>query len=232
MAEGWLEERTRIPLAGIIAIVIIVGVVALFMRAELTRYVFPSSTVEVIDTAAEGANARGSASFAGERDIPLAYKERLEGVLTTTEGSLSVQVDAAARSLTLVRDGEREEVILSPSEDGTGLVADFEFDATQTRVRVDPAARSLTLARDGLPVVVTLTDAVSYDGAFTHAGKDYGLRFAPGGPSALVTHGGGMVVVPLARAGQEYSGVWSESQGDHPVRIDAEKLVATIGELW
>ena len=51
---GWLEQRTRIPFVGIIAIVVIVGIVAVFLRSGLSD-LLPESKFTVT-SASDGKN--------------------------------------------------------------------------------------------------------------------------------------------------------------------------------
>lgn len=216
---NWLEPRMRIPLVGIIAITVIVGIVALFLRAQLTE-----NDVRIQPPALEETNVRGSASFQGQRQFSLTYKERLAGMLHSDRGAIAFTVDVPARLLTVKQDGREEEVLLQPTEDGTGLHATFERSGRDVTTVVYPGKRTLRYA-DGFPVDVTLSDAVSYEGGFLYDGERHAFRYLPSEDKAVIENGERWSVA----LDGTLEGTWRDT---HTVSVDPEKQTATISGLW
>lgn len=229
MKDDWLEPRTRIPFAGIIAMVLIVAVVAVFLNTQLRPF-FPGDSVRVTSTAGSQENVAGraSVSFAGLREIDLVRKERLEGSLGREGTSMRFTVDADAGLLTIAERGRVEEVVLNPGDDG--MTATFEYDGAQVRVDID--GRRLRLSSPGaVPIDVTLAPVASYEGTFMFNNEEYLFQFFPAGGYALIG-ARETAQVSLASSGATYAGTWNDGRRTHPVVIDTVRLQATIEEIW
>ena len=168
MAEDrWLEPRTRIPLAGIVAIVLVVAVVAVFLKSQLAAF-FPETTISVTAGGASEANVAGqaSSSFDCLRQIALTRKERLHGILQQSSGAQRYTVDVPERLLTISRGDTQEEVVLTLETSGV-LVAVFEYNGQPTRVDIDPLARELVVQSPGVTanlIAVPLCERGADDG--------------------------------------------------------------------
>ncbi len=234
--DRWVEPRARIPLAGIVAIVLIVAVVAVFLKTQLGA-IFPTTTVQVTDTqGTDTANIAGRASstFEGLREIALARKERLEGVLQTGDGARVFTVDVPARTLAVTRDGRRETFPLELGANGA-LTAVFELDGVVTRIDVAALDRTLTYSRPGVsanPIAVPLVETLAYEGFFEYHGERLLLQYLPG-QDAVRFAGAQTDLIPVATAGDgTLAGVWTRDDTSHPVRIDLTRLEATVADVW
>lgn len=234
--DRWVEPRARIPLAGIVAIVLIVAVVAVFLKTQLGA-IFPTTTVQVTD--AQGANTaniagRASGTFEGLREITLARKERLEGVLHTSDGARVFTVDVPARTLTVARDGQQEIFPLEPGANGA-LAAAFELDGVVTRIDVAALDRTLTYSRPGVsanPIAVPLVETLAYEGFFEYHGERLLLQYLPGKDAVRFT-GAQTDLVPVTAADDgTLAGTWVRDGTSHPVRVDTARLEATIADVW
>jgi hypothetical protein len=229
MTDSWIEPRTRIPFTGIVAMVIIVAVVAIFIKTQLAPF-FPASDVTVTDEQ-QNIGGRASASFYGMREVPLSKKAYLQGVLNTPTRGLTFTIDVSGQYMTIAQ-GERREEIQLHDEDGL-MVAVFEYEGVQTQVGVDPIARTLKMNEPGKSVAFTevgLSELLVYQGTFTLRNEQYLFQFSPAGPQAIISSNT-VAHVPLTQSGSTYSGVWRTDKS-HPISIDTEKKVATIEELF
>jgi len=230
--DRWVEPRARIPLAGIVAMVLIVAVVAVFLKTQLST-IFPATTIQFTDGASENVAGRASASFEGLREIALVRKERLTGLLHRIDGALVFTVDVPERLLTISRGATVEDVLLEPGEDGT-LTAAFEHDGTATRVDVDTLARAMIFSKPGVtsnPITVPLTETLTYEGYFTYRSERLLYQYRPG-ERAVRMLGSTADTVPLTEADGDLRGVWSRDGTEHLTMIDLDTLRATIAGVW
>ena len=230
MGDSWIEPRTRIPFVGIIAMVIIVAIVAVFIKTQLGP-MFPKSDVKI---EAESANAAGhaSASFYGVREIQLQRTEYLQGVLSTSQRSMSIVVEPASKLLILTEGSRREEIKLH--EDSDKIAATFEYDGVPTNIRVDPVSDYLLYTEPGKSAVqmqVPLSNNYRYQGFFTVRNRQYLFQFMPASGYATIL-GSSTDNVNLNVKGTTYTGIWDEAGKEHPVTIDATKMIATVEEIY
>jgi len=231
--DGWLEPRTRIPFVGIIAIVLIVSVVAIFIKTQLGP-LFPASDI-TIQTSEDGAPAvagKASNSFAGIREVTLDRKERLQGIMSTTAGSRIYTIDVPAKLLTISDGASREEIILTSVDQE--LIATFEYADINTRIAIAPAERTMSYSEPGkssYPTIIALGDITSYEGYFTFRNQNYLFQYFPAGDNAVIT-GSTQATVALTQSGTTYTGVWNDGKNERPVTVDMEELKATIEEVY
>jgi hypothetical protein len=225
----WLESHTRIPFVGIIAMVIIVAIVAIFIKTQIGP-LFPASDVKV---ETENGNVAGhaSASFYGVREIQLKRTEYLQGVLNRNEHSLLLVVDPASKLLVIIEGSRREEIILH--EDGDMFTATFEYNGVQTNVRVsvDNYLLYTEPGKSAIQMRVPLSDGVRYQGYFTVRNRQYLLQFMPTQHSAAVI-GSITNQIDLSLKNGIYAGVWDEAGKKHPITIDLSKMIATVEEVY
>ncbi len=229
---GWLEQRTRIPFVGIIAIVVIVGIVAVFLRSGLSD-LLPESKFTVT-SASDGTNAAGSASFRGERAVPLTFESRLEGILVLEKRSVGLSVDAAGKRLYTTSDGLREEILLERTQDGLGLTATFEYDGLPVVVTVYPSERTLDWRKvGGLGTTVQLVEDTQYSGRFLFNGKQYTVRVEPGRPGVVIRTNDESANVNLRWMNRMLVGTWRSPDGaSRPVEVDLDSLTIRVSNLW
>jgi hypothetical protein len=233
--DSWLEPRTRIPFVGILAIVIIVIVVAVFVKTQLGP-LFPPSDVHV-QSASEApiATGRASSSFIGLREIALREKELLQGVLNTGSGARTFIIDTQGRLLIIDDSKTQEEILLKPSESDPGtLTAQFDYKNQQTRVDIDPIDAALRYSEPGksvTPIMLGLGTLVTYEGTFRFRNEQYLFQFSPSSSEAVIT-GATPAVVPLVKDGHADSGTWQDGPNNRPVSINIATMQAVIEEVY
>jgi hypothetical protein len=231
MGDSWIEPRSKIPFVGIIAIVVIVAVVAIFIKTQLGP-LFPASDVKVETAGKANVAGHASASFYGMREVQLKQAEYLQGALVTGDRSIGITVDPASKLLIIAEGSRREEVQLH--ENGDKLSATFEYNGVQTTMDVSTADRYLTYVEPGRSVAqlqVPLSHGRRYQGLFTVRNRQYLLQFYPEANYATVI-GNSADRIDLARTDATFAGNWDEAGKQHPVSIDAEKMIATIEEVY
>ena len=227
--SGWLEPQTRIPFAGIVAMVLIVAVVAIFLKVQMGE-LFPDSTVEV-RSAQEERNVAGLAasSYFGERKLALTDVSKLQGLLHTTQRQLAFLVHED--TLTIIQGSQREEVLLIQRSDR--LTASFEYNTNAVRVDVFPKQETLVWSEEGSsPVRVSLSERITYESEFIADGTTYEFIFYPAGEYVTIQ---GPVLgyeISLLRKNGLYVGTWFENGNSHPVKVDPSVQTATIEEVW
>jgi hypothetical protein len=230
MANGWLEPHTRIPLAGIIAMVVIVAVVAIFVKTQLSP-LFPESEITIQQESDSNIAGSASASFYGDREIPLARVGYLQGTVTDRSGTATYRVDTAARMLYLQR-GTTEEIVLR--QEGDLLIASTEQDGVPTNYVVEPVRERLAISKPGtssLVLQVALRETVTYRGAFSLRGRECFIDALTAEDAALI-HCDGTDRVELERADDALTGVWEERGKEHPMRVDLNERIATISDVY
>jgi hypothetical protein len=223
--DPWIERNSRVPVVGIIAIVLIVAVVSFFLKP----YVLPDSPVSVSSGNVQG---RASASFAGTREVPLQQKAYLSATLSTRAGARTFTVDVPAQLLIITENGNREEVELHAEEDK--LAATFEYNGRQSHVDVHPAERSLSYSEPGYSAVtidLVLSEIVAWQGTFRFKNSQYLLQFYPAGSRAVISSDK-IESVPLAQSGTLYAGIWTDGDTDRPITVDAEQHLAMVEEVY
>ncbi len=234
--DRWLEPRTRIPLAGIVAIVLVVAVVAVFLKSQLGAF-FPETTISVTEGTPADANIAGqasaSSSFDGLRQVPLERKERLHGILQQSSGARTYTVDVPERLLTISQGSSQEEVVLTVGTGGI-LTGVFESAGKATRVDIDPLDRELVVQSPGVsanPITVPLTETLAYEGYFTYRNERLLLQYVPSGPSVRIS-GASIDTVPLTISDGILVGTWTRDTVEHPVTVDTSRSLATISAVW
>jgi hypothetical protein len=223
--DPWIERNSRVPVIGIIAIVLIVAIVSFFLKP----YVLPDSPVTVTSDNLQG---RASASFAGMREVPLQQKAYLGATLSTPGGARMFTVDVPARMLIITEDGNREEIELSPKEDA--LVATFEYNGRSTRVDIRPTERTMAYSEPGYSAVtidLVLSEVVTWQGIFNFRNSQYLFQFYPAGSRATISSDS-IVNINLAQSGSLFTGTWNDGNNARPVTVDVEKRVATVEEVY
>jgi len=222
--DGWLEQRTRIPFVGIIAIVLIVAFTAAFFKV-------PTNDFEISSTQ-DALRGKASSSFQGERTVPLSYEERLQGLYSSSSGTTLYSVDVSSKVL-YIKKTNTEEVLLEVIQDGKGLTATFELQGIDTRVDIYPADEILyhTNLATGAVTEIKLTETIGYEGIFVYNEEDYTFMFNPSGNYAQIS-AKNSYRVPLTETGHLYTGTWREYGNAHPVTVDTLRLVAVIEEVW
>lgn len=235
MAGDWFEPRTRIPLAGMLAMVLIVAVVAVFLKTQLAA-VFPDSTVQVTSTAEnpDGFNTAGraSATFEGLREVRLQRIDEVQGVLAVNGPALRMTFNPDSSLLTLTRQGRVEEVVMEST--ASGYVAVFEYENSQVRVEIDGSLRSLHYVSDAVglaPVAVALAPVTTYEGEFMMNGDSVRFQLLPASNIARLT-GVSTWDVSLVATENGFSGSWNDGARTRPVTISTSTLIATIEEVW
>lgn len=225
MADSWMEPRTRIPFVGIVAMVLIVAVVAIFLKTQLEP-LFPKAEVTVEDETALTGRAT-SESFYGMREVDLHRQDVLAGSLSRKGGALTFSLDAEERMLTITDAGIEEEIILYP-RDGL-LKAYFEHNGIDSVIVIDPVARSLTFGSDAAtPIEIGLDDAIIYTGSFTHKGTQHKVVFTPAASEVVI----GSDSISLADDGRIFTGAWTTGKTSKPVTIDIAKELLTIEDVY
>lgn len=226
MADGWLEPRTRIPFVGIIAMVIIVAVVAVFIKTQLSPLIFPEAEITVEDGNALTGRAT-SETFYGMREVELDRKELLRGSLQGRQGALTFTIDVP-NQLLLLSNGERiEEIELQPAEGR--LHATFSYNDVTAMLVADPADRSLSYSTEStMPMTLRLSEHITYLGQFIYKGDEYAVEFTPAAGQLLIAGKN----IPLSNDGKFFSGTWMNGRVNKPVRIDTEKALLTIEDIY
>ncbi len=226
--SGWLEQHTRIPFAGIIAMVLVVAVVAVFLKLQMDS-LFPESEVKV-QSEQEANNALTgmvTASFQGMRKVPLTEVNRLSGMLHQTDRQLKFTVD---QDILFIEDGGlKEEFVL---ESGLGYKsASFDYKGKYVRVDIFSDRNFLFFIEPGRsgPVRVALANEKSFQGNFQYMERLWQFQYYPGGNYVLIDGGSN---IRLVRKGDLYVGTWFERGRSHPIRVDPVEQVATIEEVW
>jgi hypothetical protein len=225
--DGWLEQRSRIPFAGIVAIVVIVAVVAVFLKAQMST-VFPPGDLTVQSSPTGNVVAESASdSFYGEREVPLQRKEYLAGIMNTPSGATSFRVDYGARLLLVTRE-ETQEIQLVPVSDR--LTATFTLESTQARVDIDGAARTLIFSEPGkaVPATIALAELVTYQGSFLHKERSYPIAITPGAGEATIQG----ATFPISKTEDGYHGIWAAGKQHSPVTIAGDFSTITIEELY
>jgi hypothetical protein len=230
MARDWLDPDTRIPFLGIIAMVIIVAVVAIFMKSQLAPF-FPEATITVNEDT-ENLAGQASSSFYGTYEIPLSQKNYLQGVLSTPRRSMSFSIDVQ-NQLLIITQGDRQEEIELHDEDGK-LVATFDYDEISTRVSIEPQEHLLHLSEPGKSISsidVNLADNLLYSGELFLRNQEHYFQFSPGETYLFITSSN-TVRIPLTAKGSLFSGIWEIGGKTYPITVDAEAKTITIEDLF
>jgi hypothetical protein len=213
--DRWLEPKTRIPFIGILAIVLVVAVVAVFTKSQLDR-LFPESNVQV----QEQRVVSGSASFYGVREVKLERKELLSGVLSGKR-TLRFIVDVPDALLTIKENEIEEEIEMF--RDGDALVATFEFMGHQTRVVITNGI--LTYSEPGVSVisdVVPLRETAEYRATVSLGGN--AMEVLVDRETLYI----GADAIPLSFDGNYYRGQW----GKHPVTLNPKTQILTVEDFY
>lgn len=238
MSDSWVEPRSRVPLAGIIGIVIVVAVVSLFLKTHMDT-LFPGSQFVVEpELARDGtSNTIGKAgqSFQGIREFPLSSSEVLRGTLQKSEDTFTFTVDVQEQHMIITKNGlHREEILLERT--GDSLTAEFEYDNEETRVDVYPKRNSLQYSKPGVsnqPIDVAVAMVPIYRGRFLYEGIWYVLEFLQQSDTALITGEQAYIVALSEQQPGEFSGTWREDGSSHPVKISLQSPAsATVEDLW
>jgi hypothetical protein len=227
MTESWIEPRTKIPLVGIISMVLIVVVVAIFMKTQLSA-LFPSADVRV-ESERQNTVGSSSASFYGEREVILTKTVYWQGILQTPSQVLRIQINTNKLLMLLTENSVQEEIMLTQQEGN--LVASVERDGVQTLLIFDPITGQLRMSQPGQEIGVTtvqLSQAPLYEGSFTLRNEDHDFVFSPSGSYALVAGSR----VTLAQSEELYTGMWKYAGKMRPIRVNAENGIATISEIY
>jgi hypothetical protein len=229
--DGWLESGTRIPFVGIIAIVVIVAVVALFVKVSFAP-LFPASDVTVEDGNALTGMVTGSESFYGIREIDLQRKELLRGTLTTPQESLIFTLDVPQKLLTIQHERNVEEIELHSLDER--LTAAFEYYGQQAVVDIDPAKRELVFhlpQRNAQPITIMLSDTILYRGEFLFRSETHKLEFWPASTQATIK-ASRSARVQLEPKDNLYTGVWTDGKTNRPMTVDVQERVARIENIY
>jgi len=231
MAAGWLEQRTRVPFVGIVAIVLIVAVVAIFLRVGLED-ILPDSEVTVRGVKGEDSNLLGSATFSGSRQTYMTYVELLQGVLVTRDGSVALTISPIDKRLVLDHGTLHEEVLLDVTQDGLGFAATFEYNGEQVTFTVFPAEHEASWHQvGGLSVQTQLVDVTRYKGEFLFNGIQHVVTVDPGDPHVVI-EGEETSTVPLSPAGKLLTGTWRSANALHPIEMNVDTMLFTVTNLW
>ncbi|MDD9953121.1 MAG: hypothetical protein OXR66_02190 [Candidatus Woesearchaeota archaeon] len=223
--DGWLEQRTRIPFVGIIAIVLIVGTFAVVVHED-DEFSVSGDRNGNADALLRG---KASDSFVGVAGIELNKKERMHGVLNTPAYSLQFVVDYYGKLLTLHSNGKTEEVVLTATDDG--LAATFERNGQTVRVDVYGAERVLVYKGATTPISVHLADTVQYEGFFLYRSGKYLFQFSPASDRVTIT-GDERYDVGVANQHGLYVGTWNENGNSHPILVDLAAMRAEAHDVW
>ncbi|MBR9700536.1 hypothetical protein GOV11_01585 [Candidatus Woesearchaeota archaeon] len=234
--DSFLDSRTKIPFFGIVAMVLIVAIVAVSLRTQVAG-LFPESTVTVRSSDAITGNVvgSGSASFYGQREIPLVHKTRLRASMHQYDEILIFIVDEDARTARVSSGNLETTVALSPRNDGSGLTATFEFAGKNRRIDVFAMTGRLLYSEPGTSALVPelkLSDVVSYDGSFEYKNVQYGISFVPSGEYIMISGRSTESKISLVRQGSSYAGTWFESKKGHPLKLNPGDRTVVLENMW
>ncbi len=230
--ERWLEPKSKIPFVGIVAIVLIVAVVAIFIKTQLGPF-FPASTVEVTEgTAANTITGKASSSFIGLREIDLTQKELLSGVLNIRDRNIRFTIDVASQIMTIRDNGVTEEVMLDLK--GDALSSTFEHNNQKTYVKIELSKRNLfynEVDKMGVPVNIVLADITTYTGRFQYKNQNYLFTYQPLADEATIS-GITTSTITLTQENNIYVGAWQDGTSIKPITVDILKHKATIEDVY
>jgi len=229
MAPDFIERSNRTTVYGIIAIVLIVVVVAIFLRVR------PLS----IFSQDEGISLTGFAtaeSFYGTRIVNLEPHEMLSARISVAGlGSREYKAYPDDGFITVMMDGRSYESELALYDDGV-YHASYPDNGVDAVVSVVPEAATIWVKgllsydnelRISSPAIITKV----YDGKLYVRGVEIGVQHVLGSSELLFHVDGQTAAVGMSQMEDGLVGIWSW-EGQHTVHLDPVSWTVIVDELY
>ena len=232
--DGWLGGRQKIPFAGIVAIVIIVAVVAIFIKTQLTPF-FPESkmTVEAGNIAGKGS----SDSFAGEVNVPLEEQYFKEGKLHLGQNTIAFKVNIAKSILHVETQGKTTDIILEQRDNKLFTQFEDDIDHVQTLVtmnNLDPVVLTyVQMGKSAVPITVALRDSINHRAEFSVRGEAFIFELDTATEIVTIKHKT-TEEIQLYRVGEKLEGTWIKGNSERHITVSKAdgKLTAKIESIY